>query len=177
MQTPLLSGLGLLALLGSTAIAQPRHHETARREGGRSTGTITHAQAGARETGHRVYWQNERTNRHPIVYDHRGPDVIRGDRYVHDWHRGYRAAHDWGHFYPYGGWGAMWGINSYAVVSGVTCEAADEQTGELYPVTANSVTGWSDAAVNSVLGQALDECAAYAGPDACVPAQPACSYH
>ena len=55
MQTPLLSGLGLLALLGTTAIAQPRHHETARREGGRSTGTITHGQAGARETGHRVY--------------------------------------------------------------------------------------------------------------------------
>ena len=128
---------------------------------------------------HATYWHNGRTGRderHSIVYEHRAPQVIAHDRYAHEWRRNYRPEHEWRHFYPVGGWIGLWGIGNWNTVSAVTCEAADERTGELYPVTANAVNGWNDTAVNSVLEQALDECAAAAGADVCVPVQPACTF-
>ena len=129
---------------------------------------------------HERYWRNEHTGRderHAIVFEHRAPQIVAHDRWARAWHRDYRPHHAWRHFYPEGGWAALWGISAWNMVSGVTCEAANEQTGELYPVTANRVFSWNDAAVNSVLEQALDECAAAAGADVCVPAQPACSFY
>ncbi len=180
-KTSLISSLGLLALLVAVpASAQPRRDhdrdrnvDESQREEGRARGTIT------RDAPHDVYWRHDRAGRygrHPIVVERRDPQVIVRDRYARDWHRGFRARHNWRPFHPAGGWIGLWGIESFASVSTVVCEAANSQTGELYPVRANSSNGWSDAQVDSVLDQALDECSQAAGADVCVPAQPACSY-
>jgi hypothetical protein len=175
MKIRIISGLGILMLLAVTpALAQPRHGH----ESGRAMGTFArpHTNAPIQQRS----WHNQRTGRderHAIIYDHRERGAIVRDRFARNWHRGYRAERGWRHFYPIGGWFSVWGIHNWGVVSDVTCEAADEQTGELYPVTANGFGGWSDANVDSVLAQALDECAANAGPGRCVPVQPACSYH
>ncbi len=126
---------------------------------------------------HRAYWQTGHLSHHSVVYDHRGPYAISHDRFVRPWYRGYRARYNWAHFYPRVGWPALWGIDTFSVVSGVTCEAANSVTGALYPVSASGVGAWNNVTVDSVLGQALDECAANAGPGVCVPAQPACTYY
>ncbi len=114
--------------------------------------------------------------RHAIVYERREPQVIERDRFNHRWHRGFHARHDWNEYHPTAGWLGLLGIQTFSVVSSVTCEAANTQTGELFPVTARGQRDWTDRQVDSVLDQALDECAQSAGPDVCVPAQPPCSY-
>jgi hypothetical protein len=92
--------------------------------------------------------------------------------------RGYHSPHNWGHFhYARGGWWHAWGITTWDTVGAVTCEAANEATGELYPVTMDrDDTGWDDDTVNSVLDQALDDCMAEAGTAQCTPATPSCSF-
>jgi hypothetical protein len=173
MKTPIIT---VLLAVAATASAQPQY---------RTRGTIARPRMNVpvdarHNSPHQRYWHNERTRRdepHAIVYEHRAPQVIAHDRFARTWHRGYRPRYAWRHFYPAGGWAPLWGISAWNMVSGVTCEAANEQTGELFPVTANGVAGWNNAAVDSVLDQALDECAAYAGAGVCVPAQPACSFY
>jgi len=128
---------------------------------------------------HERYWRNDRgrEEHHAIIIEHRPPQIVAHDRYALAWQRNYRPRYAWHHFRPEGCWAAQWGITGWDMVSGVTCEAANEQTGELFPVTANRVFAWNNAAVDSVLDQALDECAAAAGAQICVPAQPACSFY
>ncbi|MGE5184388.1 MAG: hypothetical protein ACM31C_20100 [Acidobacteriota bacterium] len=191
-KTCLLSSLGLLALVVAVpASAQPSretNHDRydrndhddrndrdvrGRRDEGRARGTIT------RNAPREVYWRHDPSGRyahHPIVVERRAPRVIARDRYARQWHRGFRSRHDWHEFHPSAGWIGLWGIESFARVSTVTCEAASSQTGELYPVQAHRTGRWTNAQVDSVLDQALDECAQAAGEDVCVPAQPACSY-
>ncbi len=176
MKTPLILSIGTLALLGGLAIADKDHDRDHRERGehgerhGRPTGTVTMPRYYHNEHSHRY-------ERHGQVYEYRSPGVIARDPYAHAWQHGYRPHHDWEHFHAgRGGWFSLWGIPSWNVVSTVTCEAANEQTGELYPVTATNVGGWNDAQVNSVLDQALDECAAEAGDQVCAPATPSCSY-
>jgi hypothetical protein len=130
---------------------------------------------------HRVIYHNARTNRdesHVVVIDRRPARVIDRDPHVRVIHRGYRSPHHWEHFHPIrGGWEYIWGIPTWAMVGTVTCEAANESTGELYPVSEDrDEIGWNDPLVNSVLDQALDDCMAEAGPSQCVPATPACTF-
>jgi len=115
---------------------------------------------------------------HTIVLEDRRPSVIAHDPYAHAYARTYHPRHHWAHFHPRGHWFATWGINSWEPVSNVTCEAANEYTGELYPVTASRRAGeWDDASINAMLDQALDECARDAGAGRCVPvSQQACTY-
>jgi len=59
----------------------------------------------------------------------------------------------------------------------VTCEAANEETGELFPVSEDrDERPWDDDTVNAVLDQALDDCAQEGAEGACVPATPSCTF-
>ena len=112
------------------------------------------------------------------MYERRAPALIAHDPYIHTYARDYHPRHRWNRYRPYGrrGWLGVLGVRSWDRVDTVTCEAANVATGELYPVTAQHEGTWNDPVVDSVLAQALDECAADAGPNQCVPVQPACSY-
>ena len=146
--------IGLVTLMAASASAEPRHDH-----GRRTIGTMEHG-------------------RHGLVYERRAPEAIARDPYVHRYAREYHPVHRWNHLHPYGraGWLGVFGIRSWDRVSTITCEAANQATGELYPVTAQRAGVWNDPTVDNVLAQALDECAADAGANECVPVQPACSY-
>ena len=170
MKTPLITTAVLAAFV--TPVLADRDVDEGRHEQ-REHNDRYHGQRGLPR-----YYHNDREGRyerHHQVYEYRHPRVIAHDRYARPWRNEYRAAHEWNHFHPRYGWAASWGIGSWNMVSSVTCEAANEETGELFPVTANNA-GWSDAQVNLVLDQALDECAAASGANVCVPATPACSF-
>lgn len=142
---------------------------------------------------HHVVIHNGNTGQdesHRVVVDHRPAPVISHDAHVRvmvrhaDWH----PVHNWDHFHPvilggyrYAWWG-IWGIESWDTVGTVTCQASNENTGELYPVTMErDAAGWDDASVNNILDQALDDCMAEAtvpdgGVNPCIAATPACTF-
>ena len=130
---------------------------------------------------HQVTVRNTKSGKdeyHPIIIEHRPPHVVDRDPHLRVARRGYRAAHDWGHFHvARGGWWRFWGIGAWDAVGTVTCEAANEATGELYPVSQDrDANGWDDDTVNAILDQALDDCVAEAGTAPCAPATPSCSF-
>jgi hypothetical protein len=130
---------------------------------------------------HEVIVHNTVTNKdehHVVVVDHRPAHVVSRDPHIRIVARGYHSPHNWGHWHvARGGWFRLWGINAWDTVGTVTCEAADETTGQLYPVTEDrDARGWDDDTVNSILDQALDDCMAEAGGAQCTPATPSCSF-
>jgi hypothetical protein len=148
--------IALVTVMAASAGAEPRHDH----DHTRTIGVVGHH------------------GRARIVYERRAPAVIVHDPYIHTYARDYQPRHRWNQYHPYGhrGWLGVFGVRSWDRVSTVTCEAANRATGELYPVTASHDGSFTDPIVNSVLAQALDECAAEAGAHACVPVEPACSY-
>jgi hypothetical protein len=130
---------------------------------------------------HTVIIHNTITNKdenHVVVVDHRPGHVVDHDPHLRVIHRGYRSPHNWAHFHvARGGWWHLWGINNWDNVGTVTCEAANEQTGELFPVSEDrDERAWDDDTVNSILDQALDDCFAEANGAQCSPATPSCSF-
>jgi hypothetical protein len=130
---------------------------------------------------HTVIIHNPHTNKdenHVVVVDHRPVHVIDRDPRIRVIRRGYRSPHNWEHFHlARGGWWHTWGIASWDTVGTVTCEAANEATGELFPVSEDrDEVVWDDGAVNAILDQALDDCMAESGGAQCAPATPACSF-
>jgi hypothetical protein len=130
---------------------------------------------------YRVTVHNQRANRdenHPVIVDRRPIHVIDHDPRLRVVRRGYHPVHNWEHFQvAETGWWRVWGISSWNEVGTVTCEAANEQTGELFPVSEDrDQRAWDDGTVNAILDQALDDCAAEAGESLCVPATPSCSF-
>jgi len=119
-----------------------------------------------------------RDEHHAVVVDHRPPHVIDRDPRLRVVVRGYHPAHDWVRFHrARGGWWKVWGITAWDEVGTVTCEAANESTGDLYPVSEDrDQTAWDDDTVNTVLDQALDDCMADAGGAVCGPVTPACTF-
>lgn len=104
-----------------------------------------------------------------VFVDRRTHAEIRRDPHVVVFnHVGYRPAHAWNHWYR--DWGVYWRVNDWAEIRTVTCEAVNNQTEQLYPVTETRADSWvwNSTIVNDVAGRALDECAAEAGdPAAC----------
>jgi hypothetical protein len=130
---------------------------------------------------HQVVIHNARTGRdehHPVILDGRPGQVIDLDPHIRIGGRGYHPKHNWDHFHPgNGGWWFAWSIGSWDAVGTVTCEAANEATGELYPVSQDrDANGWDDPTVNLILDQALDDCVAEAGDAQCDGATPACTF-
>lgn len=130
---------------------------------------------------HEVIVHNAKTNvdeHHRIVADHRPAHVIDRDPRLRVVVRGYHPAHNWEHFHrPHGGWWHMWGIANWDTVGTVTCEAANEDNGALYPVSEDrDARGWDDDTVNAILDQALDDCMAEANGAQCTPVSQACSF-
>jgi len=130
---------------------------------------------------HEVIVHNAKSNvdeHHRIVVDHRPIHVIDRDPRLRVVVRGYHPAHDWVRFhYARGGWWHVWGITAWDTVGTVTCEAANEDTGALYPVSEDrDARGWDDDTVNAILDQALDDCNAEANGAQCSPISPACSF-
>jgi hypothetical protein len=130
---------------------------------------------------HTVIVHDPKTNKdenHRIVVDHRPSHVVARDNHVRVIVRGYHPKHEWSRFhYARGGWWKNWGITAWDEVGTVTCEAANEATGELFPVSEDrDARGWDDDTVNAVLDQALDDCMAEANGATCGPATPACSF-
>ena len=175
--------LPLLTFATITGVAAAETQRTENTQ--RSTGTIARERqaepvnAKTNPVRQQTY-RNAKTGReekHPVVLEHRAPADIAHDSYAHAFTPGYHARHDWGHFYPQAGWLSSWGVGNWNSVGTVTCEAADQNTGALYPITASrEATGWSDAGIDAVLDQALDECAAETNAQECVPATPSCSF-
>jgi hypothetical protein len=101
---------------------------------------------------------------------------IHADPRFHVAIRGYHPHHRWVRYHwPRARWFTTWGVRSWNDVSIITCEAIDRDTGRRYPISADRRTlGWSDAAVNTMVDQALDECYADGGGAACVPVTPPC---
>lgn len=116
--------------------------------------------------------------RHTTIVEHRPVHVIDRDPRLRVVVRGYHSPRDWGRFHrAHGAWWTLWGIKAWDEVGTVTCEAANETTGELYPVSEDrDERGWDDDTVNSVLDQALDDCYADANGALCGPVSPACSF-
>ena len=161
----------LIMACAVTANAEPRRERLRDRIRNRTHGQVTR--------DHTVRHRNPITGRERrgIIYERRPTAVIRRDPYIVRWDVGYRPRHTWYYYHPTSGWSVTWGLRSWTPVSTVTCEAANEMTGELYPVVADRGTlAWNDQTVDSVLDQALDACAFDAGPDICVPVEPACTY-
>lgn len=130
---------------------------------------------------HEVIIHDPKTNRdehHAVVVDHRPAHVVDRDKRLRVVARGYHPAHDWARFHrANGGWWHAWGITAWDEVGTVTCEAANESTGELFPVSEDrDARGWDDATVNTILDQALDDCFAEANGAQCTSATPACSF-
>ena len=130
---------------------------------------------------HEVIIHDARTNKdehHAVVVDHRPVHVIDHDRRLRVAVRGYHPAHDWVRFHRGPGvWFKNWGITAWDEVGTVTCEATNETTGELYPVSEDrDARGWDDGTVNTVLDQALDDCYSEANGAQCGPVTPACSF-
>lgn len=130
---------------------------------------------------HQVVYHNAKTGRdesHAVIVDHRPGHVIDRDPHLRIAGRGYHPLHNWDHFHRgNGGWWLAWGITSWDAVGTVSCEAANESTGELYPVSEDrDANGWDDGTVNVVLDQALDDCMAEAGTAQCVAATPSCTF-
>ncbi len=130
---------------------------------------------------HQVVYHNAVTNkdeRHAVVVDHRPGHIIARDPHIRIARRGYHPVHEWGHFHPArGGWFRLWGVGAWDEVGTVTCEAANESTGELYPVSQDrDGNGWDDDTVNTILDNALDDCYAEANGSPCAPATPSCSF-
>ena len=126
-------------------------------------------------TPHPAYTRNPGFHGH-LRFDPRPGYVIRNDPRFHVTVRGYHPRHSWGRYHmSRGRWLGTWGISSWNDVSSVTCEAINQDTGQMYPVSMDrDQIGWSGYAVNSVLDQALDDCYADGGGAACAPVQPAC---
>jgi hypothetical protein len=164
------------------AAAAPKGKEAGARYVG--THVVPHAGQPVHPTNnppHTVVYHNAKTNKdenHAVVVEHRPAHVVYHDPRVRVIRRGYKPTHNWEHFhYATGGWGHAWGITAWTNVGTVTCEAANESTGEMYPVSMDRDTnGWDDGAVNTILDQALDDCMAEAGNSQCAPASPACSF-
>lgn len=156
-------GLILLSAVATTAAAQPRWQ--------RDRGDRTHERR-ARGVIERPRYSGDRR---AIVFERRQPWAVARDPHARVHVRGYRPHYAWGAFHPNGGWFSAWRVNRWSAISTVTCEAANVQTGELYPVVSHDVRGWNDANVNAMLDQALDECAMDAGEQACVPTSPPCT--
>jgi hypothetical protein len=176
----------LVAVAAMTGVAAAQAHKDQHAQpASRPTGTIQRerpAEPVNAKTNppHQQVYRNARTGqdeRHTVVVEHRPPTVVARDHYAHAFTPGYHARNGWQHFYPDGGWLSTWGVANWSDVGTVTCEAANETTGALYPVTApHEASAWADATVDEVLDQALDECAADAGVGACAPATPSCSF-
>ncbi len=164
------------------AAAAPRGNEAGTRY--RGVHVVPHANQPIHQTQnppHQVIFHNARTGReerHAVIVEHRPPHIIDRDPRIRISRRGYRSPRHWEHFHPVaGGWLRLWGISAWDAVGTVTCEAANETTGELFPVSMDrDQIGWGDEAVDSVLDQALDDCAAEAGEAVCVPVTPACTF-
>jgi hypothetical protein len=160
--------------------AAPPHVTTPRHVGttvGQHWGQPAHP---VNNPSHQVYVHNSITNRdepHRMIVDHRPAYVIDHDPRLRVVVRGYHPVHDWGYWHPGGGWFHLWGITAWDHVGTVTCEAANEETGEMFPVSEDrDAAGWDDGAVNAALDQALDDCMAEAGSATCAPATPSCTF-
>ena len=130
---------------------------------------------------HTVIIHDAKTNkdeRHAVIVDHRPGHVIDRDPRLRVVVRGYHPAHDWNRFHvAHGGWFHLWGITTWDDVGTVTCEAVNESTGELFPVSQDRDSrAWDDDTVNIALDQALDDCYAEASGATCGPVTPACSF-
>jgi len=189
MKTLMLLAFSSIPLAASAA---PDHHAAPRavsapaKTGARTVGVhvVPHPEQPMHPVNnppHKVIIHDVKTNKdenHAVVVDHRPGHVIDHDPRLRIVHRGYRPAHDWGRFHrPHGGWWHVWGITAWDTVGTVTCEAANESTGELFPVSEDrDGTAWDDDTVNAVLDQALDDCMAEAGGAVCGPATPSCTF-
>jgi hypothetical protein len=130
---------------------------------------------------HQVIIHNTVTNKdesHAVVIDHRPAHVIDHDPRVRVVARGYHSKANWVRFHrPHGGWWHAWGITAWDTVGTVSCEAVNESTGELFPVSQDrDATAWDDDSVNAILDAALDDCMAEANGAVCGPATPSCSF-
>jgi hypothetical protein len=123
----------------------------------------------------------------PVFEDKRPIAEIRANTRVYGYHdvvvRG-----DWHTYYPVHGWIGVWNTPGFAWdrVTEVVCEAVNVNSNgaQTYPASGYTSGGWawSDATVNQLLGQALDDCdldpagAKDAnGNNICVAASPACT--
>ncbi len=190
MKTPWLMLLAV-SLIPAAAQAAPDHRapravSAPAKTGARTVGVHVVPHAGqpmhpVNNPPHQVIVHDAKTNHdenHAVVVDHRPAHVIDHDPRLRIVHRGYHPAHDWGRFHvAHGGWWHLWGITAWDTVGTVTCEAANESNGQLYPVSEDrDATGWDDDTVNTVLDQALDDCMADAGGAVCGPATPSCTF-
>jgi hypothetical protein len=130
---------------------------------------------------HTVTIHDPKTNKdehHAVIIEHRPAHVIDHDPRIRIVARGYKPQHDWVRFHrAHGAWFKLWGVGTWDTVGTVTCEAANEATGELYPVSQDRDSrAWDDDSVNTILDQALDDCNADSGGAMCGPVTPACSF-
>jgi hypothetical protein len=114
---------------------------------------------------------------HGYHSDRRSYDDVRRDPHFREGRHDYRPHRAWHHYHlSRGAWFRTWGIASWHEVGTITCEAVNQDTGQMYPVSADrAVDGWSTSGVNLILDQALDNCYADGGGAACVPIQPPCT--
>ncbi|HUJ59858.1 MAG TPA: hypothetical protein VLX92_15245 [Kofleriaceae bacterium] len=123
--------------------------------------------------------KTKKDEHHQVIIDRRPSHVIDQDPHLRVIVRGYKPGHDWTRFHrAHGAWWKAWGITSWADVGTVTCEAANETSGALYPVSEDrDARGWDDATVNTILDQALDDCMAEAAPgEECGPVVTPCTF-
>jgi hypothetical protein len=113
---------------------------------------------------------------HRYHSDPRSVFAIRSDPHFRIGAYGYRPRHEWQRYHlARGGWFRAWGITTWNGVGAITCEAVNQDTGQMYPVVGDrSSYGWNDDGVNLILDQALDNCYADGGGGACTPITPAC---
>ncbi len=191
MKTLTLCSLGFAVAFGGAAMAGPWHQPPRPAQAPAKAGdrTVAHPvvphpdkpRDPKTNPPHEVVIHDPKTNKdehHTVVVDRRPTHVVDRDPHIRVVVRGYHPQHDWGRFHrAHGEWWSLWGITAWDTVGTVTCEATNETTGELFPVSEDrDAKGWDDDSVNTILDQALDDCYAEANGAQCGPATPACSF-
>ncbi len=170
----IISSILAVAFCASPALADDQHHDR-ERDHDRYRGDHDRYR-GDHDRDRGRFMRNPREHGR-YRFDPRPQYVIRNDPHFSFYVHGYRPHHAWRRYHlTRGGWLGTWGVASWRDVGTITCEAVNQDTGQMYPVSADRDDfGWSAGGVNLMLDQALDSCYADGGGAACTPMTPACT--
>lgn len=167
--TSSLLAVALCATASSAAFADDHHDRDRGRDHDRGDN-------GHRVVPHPAYTRTPGFRAH-VRFDPRPAYVVHNDPHYRVVVRGYHPHHAWGRYHlSRGGWFHTWGVASWNDVGTVTCEAVNQDTGQMYPVSEErDDIGWNNGTVNALLDRALDECYQDGGGAACAPVTPSCT--
>jgi len=159
-----------MAAEGTVKADAKTHREPAQR--GRGGGEREPRARGIPQHGseHHIGRRGEVPVHHQVFHESRSLGDIRRDPHIVQFdHVGWRPVGHWDNWYR-SDWAVFWRVTDWNSIRSVTCEAVNNDTSELYPVTEVRADSWfwNSNLVNNVAARALDECVSDQGsPESC----------